>query len=302
MASATIESQQQNLSALQRLDNKVLGILGTSTHATAYRFDETLKQWSRKDIEGSLFVVNRSEFPYCKLIIMNRLSTKNLCDEIYEKMVIKCQDTYLIYRNKNEEICGIWFYEPSDQEKIFNLLKEVQKNPPLPPQQPPQPPQQPQQSLPPHQQQQSMIPPPGFMMHQHPQYMSPHPPHTYQPPYNMQMAAHPSQNFSNSNPSTPNKENNIQPSPPQQINKNNIEMEENIITPNTLMQQTNSTKTSQPVSPSNGKKEVPLLSVLMNSVVIKENTVTKDQIRETLKRLANDDNFIDLVYNAYINE
>ncbi|KAN0009921.1 hypothetical protein ACTFIU_007231 [Dictyostelium citrinum] len=353
---STLESQQQNLSALQRLDSKICGVLGTSTHVTAYKFDESVKQWFRKDIEGSLFIVNTTEYPYCKLIVMNRLSTKNLVEEINEKIVIRIQGQYLIYKNKSGEINGIWFYEVTDQEKIYNLLKDLQKNPPQPPQiqqqpppqpqiQPPQQPQQPQQQPPPGTMSpQGMIPPPGFIIPQgsippHPQFMQSHvypymmQPQQMQPNYNNNSNNNnnnnnnnninnnnstSSSNINNNNNSSTSSNNSNPPTP----NKHNIN--DTPITPNTIISQiqqnstqsnnnninnnnSNNSKTTphsttpQPLSPTI-KKEVPLLSVLMNSVVIKENTVTKDQIRETLKRLVNDENFIDLVYNSYINE
>ncbi|EAL63823.1 hypothetical protein DDB_G0287243 [Dictyostelium discoideum AX4] len=357
---STLESQQQNLSALQRLDSKICGVLGTSTHVTAYKFDESVKQWFRKDIEGSLFIVNTTEYPYCKLIVMNRLSTKNLVEEINEKIVIRIQGQYLIYKNKSGEINGIWFYEVTDQEKIYNLLKDLQRNPPQPPQiqqqpqpqqpqqqqqqqqqqQPPQPQQQPPQQM---QQQppgtmspQGMIPPPGFIIPQggippHPQFM----PQSHVYPYMMQpqqiqpnynnnssnnnnnnnnSSNNNSSNNNNSNPPTPNKQNindtpitpntiinQIQQNSTQSNNSNNINNNNNSNNINNNSKTTPYSTTPQQLSPTI-KKEVPLLSVLMNSVVVKENTITKDQIRETLKRLVNDENFIDLVYNSYINE
>ncbi|KAM9996507.1 hypothetical protein ACTFIY_002674 [Dictyostelium cf. discoideum] len=352
---STLESQQQNLSALQRLDSKICGVLGTSTHVTAYKFDESVKQWFRKDIEGSLFIVNTTEYPYCKLIVMNRLSTKNLVEEINEKIVIRIQGQYLIYKNKSGEINGIWFYEVTDQEKIYNLLKDLQRNPPQPPQiQPPQqqPQQQPlpQQPLPQQQPQQpqqppgtmspqGMIPPPGFIIPQggippHPQFM----PQSHVYPYMMQpqqiqpnynnnnnnnnsnssINNNSSNNNNNSNPPTPNKQNindtpitpntiinQIQQNSTQSNNSNNINNNNNNNNSNNINNNNSKTTpystTPQQLSPTI-KKEVPLLSVLMNSVVVKENTITKDQIRETLKRLVNDENFIDLVYNSYINE
>ncbi|KAM9969211.1 hypothetical protein ACTFIR_001039 [Dictyostelium discoideum] len=369
---STLESQQQNLSALQRLDSKICGVLGTSTHVTAYKFDESVKQWFRKDIEGSLFIVNTTEYPYCKLVVMNRLSTKNLVEEINEKIVIRIQGQYLIYKNKSGEINGIWFYEVTDQEKIYNLLKDLQRNPPQPPQQPQPLPQQqqqplpqqplpqqplPQQPLPPQQQQpppqqmqpqqppgtmspQGMIPPPGFIIPQggiippHPQFMPQSHVYPYmmqpqqiQPNYNNNNNNNSSNNNNSNNNNSSNNNNNSNPPTP---NKQNIN--DTPITPNTIINQiqqnstqsnnsnnninnnnnsnninNNNSKTTpysttpQQLSPTI-KKEVPLLSVLMNSVVVKENTITKDQIRETLKRLVNDENFIDLVYNSYINE
>jgi mRNA-decapping enzyme 1B len=48
-----------NLTVLQRLDPAVEDILITAAHVTLYDFNIELNQWSRKDVEGSLFVVKR---------------------------------------------------------------------------------------------------------------------------------------------------------------------------------------------------------------------------------------------------
>ncbi|KAL8129980.1 hypothetical protein V2J09_019135 [Rumex salicifolius] len=48
-----------NLTVLQRIDPFVEEILFTAAHVTFYEFNIDLSQWSRKDVEGSLFVVKR---------------------------------------------------------------------------------------------------------------------------------------------------------------------------------------------------------------------------------------------------
>ncbi|XLT75869.1 hypothetical protein HN873_032143 [Arachis hypogaea] len=50
-----------NLTDLQRIDPFVEEILITAAHVTFYEFNIDLSQWSRKDIEGSLFVVKRNK-------------------------------------------------------------------------------------------------------------------------------------------------------------------------------------------------------------------------------------------------
>nr|GME05856.1 mRNA-decapping enzyme-like protein [Ipomoea batatas] len=49
-----------NLTVLQRIDPFIEEILITAAHVTFYEFNVDLNQWSRKDVEGSLFVVKRS--------------------------------------------------------------------------------------------------------------------------------------------------------------------------------------------------------------------------------------------------
>ncbi|KAG2291808.1 hypothetical protein Bca52824_038477 [Brassica carinata] len=46
-----------NLTGLQRIDPFIEEILITAAHVTFYEFNIEISQWSRKDVEGSLFVV-----------------------------------------------------------------------------------------------------------------------------------------------------------------------------------------------------------------------------------------------------
>ncbi|XP_052110282.1 mRNA-decapping enzyme-like protein [Arachis duranensis] len=49
-----------NITVLQCIDSFVEEILITTAHITFYEFNIDLYQWSRKDVEGSLFVVKSS--------------------------------------------------------------------------------------------------------------------------------------------------------------------------------------------------------------------------------------------------
>ncbi|KAH0453179.1 hypothetical protein IEQ34_017503 [Dendrobium chrysotoxum] len=64
-----------NLTVLQRIDPYVEEILMTAAHVTFYEFSIEQNRWSRKDVEGSLFVVKRNTQPRFQFIVMNRRST-----------------------------------------------------------------------------------------------------------------------------------------------------------------------------------------------------------------------------------
>ncbi|WZY91475.1 hypothetical protein YC2023_063804 [Brassica napus] len=58
-------------------------ILITAAHATFYEFNIEISQWSRKDVEGSLFVVKRSkQEPRFQFIVMNHGNTDNLVEDL----------------------------------------------------------------------------------------------------------------------------------------------------------------------------------------------------------------------------
>ncbi|KAM0907731.1 hypothetical protein ACQ4PT_015885 [Festuca glaucescens] len=75
-----------NLTVLRRLDPAVADILITAAHVTAYSFDPTKTHWSRKGVEGSLFVVKR---------------------------------------NAADEVTGIWFYDPEECEEVAQLFSRA---------------------------------------------------------------------------------------------------------------------------------------------------------------------------------
>ncbi|KAF8641876.1 hypothetical protein HU200_067583 [Digitaria exilis] len=111
-----------NLTVLQRLDPAVEDILITAAHVTLYDFNIDLNQWSRKDVEGSLFVVKRNTQPRFQFIVMNRRNTDNLVEDLLSDFEYELQPPYLLYRNASQEVNGIWFYKQQDCEAVASLF------------------------------------------------------------------------------------------------------------------------------------------------------------------------------------
>ncbi|CAM0950041.1 unnamed protein product [Alopecurus aequalis] len=114
-----------NLTVLQRLDPAVEDILITAAHVTLYDFNIELNQWSRKDVEGSLFVVKRSSQPRFQFIVMNRRNTDNLVEDLLSDFEYELQPPYLLYRNSTQEVNGIWFYNQHDCEAVATLFGRI---------------------------------------------------------------------------------------------------------------------------------------------------------------------------------
>ncbi|KAK4255265.1 hypothetical protein QN277_008283 [Acacia crassicarpa] len=114
-----------NLTVLQRLDPFVEEILITAAHVTFYEFNIDLSQWSRKDVEGSLFVVKRNTQPRFQFIVMNRRNTENLVENLLGDFEYEVQIPYLLYRNAAQEVNGIWFYNPRECEEVANLFNRI---------------------------------------------------------------------------------------------------------------------------------------------------------------------------------
>ncbi|KAM7277402.1 hypothetical protein ACFE04_019268 [Oxalis oulophora] len=114
-----------NLTVLQRIDPFVEEILITAAHVTFYEFNIDLSQWSRKDMEGSLFVVKRNAQPRFQFIVMNRRNTDNLVENLLGDFEFEVQIPYLLYRNANQEVNGIWFYNQRECEEVANLFNRI---------------------------------------------------------------------------------------------------------------------------------------------------------------------------------
>lgn len=123
-----------NRTVLQRIDHHIEDILITAGHVTLYEFNVDTCQWSRKDVEGSLFVVKRRTKPRFQFIVMNRRSTENLVEDLLDDFEYELQVPYLLYRNAAQEVNGIWFYNPRECEEVANLFSRISnaysKNPP----------------------------------------------------------------------------------------------------------------------------------------------------------------------------
>ena len=62
-----------NLSVLQQKDRAVQSVIFTAKHVVLYHLSPT-HTWSRQDIEGPLFIVQRSCAPFFQIVILNRKS------------------------------------------------------------------------------------------------------------------------------------------------------------------------------------------------------------------------------------
>ncbi|XP_062167840.1 mRNA-decapping enzyme-like protein [Alnus glutinosa] len=114
-----------NLTVLQRMDPFIEEILITAAHVTFYAFNIESSQWSRKDVEGSLFVVKRNTQPRFQFIVMNRRNTDNLVENLLGDFEYELQVPYLLYRNASQEVNGIWFYNPQECKDVGNLFTRI---------------------------------------------------------------------------------------------------------------------------------------------------------------------------------
>ncbi|KAF7818815.1 mRNA-decapping enzyme-like protein [Senna tora] len=113
-----------NLTVLQRRDSFIEEILFTAAHVSFYEFNIESSQWSRKDVEGSLFVVKRNAQPRFQFIVMNRRNADNLVENLLD-FEYELKKPYLLYRNAAQEVNGIWFYNSEESEEVANLFNRI---------------------------------------------------------------------------------------------------------------------------------------------------------------------------------
>ncbi|XP_028795535.1 mRNA-decapping enzyme-like protein [Neltuma alba] len=113
-----------NLTVLQRRDPCIEEILFTASHVSFYSFNIESNQWSRKDVEGSLFVVKRNTEPQFQFIVMNRRNADNLVENLLD-FEYELKKPYLLYRNAAQEVNGIWFYNSDESEEVASLFNGI---------------------------------------------------------------------------------------------------------------------------------------------------------------------------------
>ncbi|XP_021728600.1 mRNA-decapping enzyme-like protein [Chenopodium quinoa] len=114
-----------NLTVLQRFDPCIQDILFTAAHVALYEFSMGSNQWSRKDVQGSLFVVKRSKDPWHQFIVMNQRNTENLVENLSGSFEFDVQVPYLLYKNVVQEVNGIWFYNTPECEEVADLFNRI---------------------------------------------------------------------------------------------------------------------------------------------------------------------------------
>ncbi|BDA51353.1 probable mRNA-decapping enzyme 1B at N-terminal half [Coccomyxa sp. Obi] len=119
------EAQKLNLSVLKRIDAATEQVLASANHVALYDFDQTDSRWIRKDVEGSLFLIQRNVVPFYQIIILNKKSQQNYVEDVTAGFQFEKSRPYLLYRNKRDEVVGIWFYEEEEADKVESLLHRI---------------------------------------------------------------------------------------------------------------------------------------------------------------------------------
>jgi mRNA-decapping enzyme 1B len=116
-----------NISALKLVDPYVKSIMETAAHVALYSFNAESYEWEKLNVEGALFICIRCGEPKHNIMILNRLNTYNLIEPIVDGLELQQQDPFLLYRNVQGHINGIWFYEKEECVRIAGILSKLVK-------------------------------------------------------------------------------------------------------------------------------------------------------------------------------
>jgi hypothetical protein len=114
------DGKDLNLINLHRLDPGVDSVLYTASFVVMYVLQESTMTWSRKDTEGSMFWVKRSSMPWFeflyfsrkarltffrqRFVVLNRLNSTNLNEDLDRSMEIEFQTPFTFYRSSNGDV------------------------------------------------------------------------------------------------------------------------------------------------------------------------------------------------------
>ncbi|GIY72119.1 mRNA-decapping enzyme 1B [Caerostris darwini] len=119
------EALKINLAALRKIDSSISSIVDGANQVALYKYFSRESKWEKTDIEGTLFVYMRLQKPQHGFMVMNRLNTTNLVEPITESLDFQNQTPFLLYRNGNGDIYGLWFYDQDSCVRIFKLLSSL---------------------------------------------------------------------------------------------------------------------------------------------------------------------------------
>ncbi|XP_059099747.1 mRNA-decapping enzyme 1-like [Tigriopus californicus] len=116
---------RMNLATLTRVDPYVQSIVCQAKHVFLYYHKDG--NWEKGDTEGPLFVYERVCEPKYGFIILNRLNQKSLIEPISKGLEFQSKPPFMLYKTKDEEIRGIWFYKEEEckmiSAKVESLIK-----------------------------------------------------------------------------------------------------------------------------------------------------------------------------------
>lgn len=111
--------------ALKKFDQNAAEIVESAPLAAAYLFDKDLLKWEKLNCEGILFLYRKLYEPQYNLFLLNRHSNLHLYQPVSQNLKLQVEDSYLLFRNDDGTIFGLWIYDKQVFARISDEIKKV---------------------------------------------------------------------------------------------------------------------------------------------------------------------------------
>ena len=118
----TDEALQFNF--LVNLDVYLIQILSTSTFSALYELDPASNELQKLNVEGSLYLLERSVPPLFKILILNQMSREDFVDQVTSSTVFAEQGNYVAYTGTCGTRRTIFFSLNEEKEKFLSEVKQ----------------------------------------------------------------------------------------------------------------------------------------------------------------------------------
>jgi Dcp1-like decapping family len=124
------DRKKAQLSFFKETDPSVTDILVTASHCAVYTLQtmgDSKHAWHKSDIEGSLYVLKRSNKPFLSFIIRNQNGGEDFIESIVDKVNLEIKDQTVFYKIGDKgKVHGLWF---SNQDSLQKFVKCMQSAP-----------------------------------------------------------------------------------------------------------------------------------------------------------------------------
>lgn len=111
--------------ALRKFDQNAAEIIDSAPLAAAYLFDKDQLKWEKLNCEGILFLYKKLYEPHYNLFLLNRQSNLHLYQPVSRNLKLQVEDSYLLFRNDDSTIFGLWIYDKQIFARISDEMKKV---------------------------------------------------------------------------------------------------------------------------------------------------------------------------------
>uniref|UniRef100_A0A914IBM7 Uncharacterized protein n=1 Tax=Globodera rostochiensis TaxID=31243 RepID=A0A914IBM7_GLORO len=119
------DNNRKNIENIRRIDHCAKKVIEHCTHAALFNFSIEQNKWLKTEVDGPLFIYERSEEPLYALLIANRQSPRNFVEPITNGLQLRYESPYIFIHREDGSIRGVWVYGEDDCRRVFNMLMNL---------------------------------------------------------------------------------------------------------------------------------------------------------------------------------